>query len=49
MAVVILSGTLAFVPENTRRQTLDRSVGSEAAEVVVAPENQEKSRRFLQR
>lgn len=49
MAVVILSGTMTFVPEETRRQMLAQSVGPEAAEVIMAPANQEKVRRFLQR
>lgn len=49
MAVVLLSGTMAFVPESARRQMLAQSVGPEAAEVVLAPANQEKIRRFLAR
>lgn len=49
MAVVVLSGTMAFVPESARRQMLAQSVGPGAAEVILAPPNQEKIRRFLQR
>lgn len=47
MAVVILAGGMTFVPEGARRQMLAQSVGQDVAEVVMAPENQEKVRRFL--
>ncbi len=49
MAVVVLSGTMAFVPETARRQMLAQSVGPDAADVIMAPANQEKIRRFLER
>jgi hypothetical protein len=47
MAVVILAGGMTFVPEGARRQMLTQSQGKDVADVVMAPENQEKVRRFL--
>jgi hypothetical protein len=49
MAVVTLSGTMTFLPEKARREMLTQSVGPEVAEVILAPANQEKIRRFLNR